>query len=75
MAECRQINLGASVGVEVFGSGTATVELLDPVSNMICARWRVVAAVVFLLEQFPGVAPSCCPGCIVLGCITSSLAM
>lgn len=75
MAEHRQINLGASVGVEVFDSGTAKVELLDPVSNMICARWRAMAAVVFLLEQFHGVAPSCCPGCTVLSCITSTLAM
>lgn len=38
-AECRQINLGASVGVAASGSGTATVELLEPASNRIRARW------------------------------------
>lgn len=74
VAECRQINLGASEGVAVSGSGTATVELLEPVSNMIRARWRVVAAVVFLLGELYGVAPTCVVcGCVVPGCVISNL--
>lgn len=66
---------GCKRGVEVSSSRTAMGELLDLISNMIHARWRVVAAVVFLLEQLCDVAPpsGIAPGCTVLGGVTSSL--
>lgn len=46
MAERRQMNFGVNMVVKVSRSQTTTVELLDPVPNMISTRWRVAAAVV-----------------------------